>query len=82
MTTASSTSINILVPRPTPTPRGAVAVGLIANFVVDTLAWNKARVERRARVRDAMALRAYANSFRSSEPSLASELMAAADRAI
>ena len=77
----SNTTIITLVPAPAATPRGAIAVGLIATFVLDVLAWNRARLERRAKARDAMDLRAYANSIRNSEPSLAADLLAAADRA-
>ncbi len=73
--------IDTLVPAPTTAPRGAVAVGLIATFVLDILAWNKVRVARGRMLRDVIKLRAYANCIRYSEPSLASDLLAAADRA-
>ena len=73
--------IDTFVPAPTTTPRGAVAIGLIATFVQDILAWNKVRVDRARMLRDVIKLRDYANSLRYSAPSLAADLLAAADRA-
>jgi hypothetical protein len=71
-------TITTHVPAPRATPRGAIAVGLIINFVKDVQA---ARQARHALAKDAAALRRYALSFRNSDPSLVADLMAAADRA-
>jgi hypothetical protein len=67
--------------KPVEAPRGALLVGLIANFVVDLLAARKARVARRQLARDVAKLYEEANSMRSTSPSLAADLFAAADRA-
>lgn len=77
----STAVITTLVPAPTATPRGAIAVGLIANFVLDLMVWNRARIQRKRLQREIMNLRIYANAIRHSEPSLSSDLFAAADRA-
>jgi hypothetical protein len=74
-------TITTHVPAPRATPRGAIAVGLIINFVKDALAARQARQARHALAKDAAALRQYALSFRDSDPSLVADLMAAADRA-
>ncbi len=73
--------ITTLVPEPTIKPRGAAIAGLVFNLVFGALAWNRARTLRQRRQRDAISLRSYANSIRHSEPSLAADLLAAADRA-
>jgi hypothetical protein len=64
------------------TPRGAILVGLVANFVLDLLAARRARQERRRIERDVSALRVWANEVHRSNPSMAADLYAAADRAI
>jgi hypothetical protein len=62
-------------------PRVVLAVNALIEVAKSFVAWNQARAERGTLARDAMALRAYANQIRSSEPSLAADLFAAADRA-
>ncbi len=64
------------------TPRGAILVGLVANFMLDLLAARRARQARRRLEQDASALRVWANEVHRSNPSMAADLYAAADRAI
>ena len=78
----SPTRTTIDVPaRSVAAPRGALLVGLVANFAVDAMAAWKARRATRRMQRDAEQLRNLASSVRSSNPSLADDLLAAADRA-
>ncbi len=62
-------------------PRIVLAVNALVEVTKSFAAWNQARAARRTLAQDAMDLRAYASRIRSSEPSLAADLFAAADRA-
>lgn len=77
----SAARITVNVPaQQVATPRGAIAVGIVATFIVDLLAARKVRQERRRYERDLADLREMARDMRQSSPSLAADLLAAADR--
>jgi hypothetical protein len=74
--TAAIYSLSLARPAPVAVPRGALWVGWMADLVV---AWRaRQRLERRAQ--DAASLRRWAQRLQVSEPSLAADLRAAADR--
>jgi hypothetical protein len=74
--TAATLSLSLARPAPVAVPRGAVWVGWMADLVV---AW-RVRQELDRRARDAASLRRWAQRLQMSEPSLAADLRAAADR--
>ncbi len=79
----SVAQITVNVPaKPVAVPRGALLFGLIADFVLELSAARKARNARRQLERDTLELRSLAQSLRSTAPSLAADLLAAADRSL
>jgi hypothetical protein len=68
------------VPEAREAPRAVAAVEAAIDLVIGLKAWFKSQSERRSIAHDAMALRSYAMDLRASQPSLAADLMAAADR--
>jgi hypothetical protein len=73
MTTAT---LSIARPATVAVPRGALWVGWLADLAI---AW-RARQQLERRAHDAAALRRWAQRLQMSEPSLAADLRAAADR--
>jgi hypothetical protein len=77
---ATPLSMQVSVPDVREAPRALAAVEAAIDLAFGVKTWFKSEAQRRRIARDAMALRAYAREMRASQPSLANDLTAAADR--
>lgn len=76
----TATTITVHVPEERGVPRAMAFIELALTFSIGLKRYISKKLSERALKRDAMALRAYADSIRHSDPSLAADLFAAADR--
>lgn len=80
---SAAATVSLARPAPVAVPRGALWVGWLADLAVALRARRRAAAAQSdtlERARDAAALRRWASRFQDTEPSLAADLRAAADR--
>jgi hypothetical protein len=78
----STTTITVQIPAPRSIPRGATLVGAIYDAVVSYRRYRAEATRLRQRSVDADAVRRYAATLQNSDPGMAADLRAAADRHI
>lgn len=76
----SSTTITVQIPAPRSIPRGATLVGALYDAVVSYRRYRAEANRLRQRAHDAEAVRRYAALIQGSDPGMAADLRAAADR--
>jgi hypothetical protein len=79
-TTTASRNVLVHVPETRPAPRALAVIETLIDLFMGLRAHRRHAAQQHQARRDAQALRRYASSLKASEPSLASDLMAAADR--
>lgn len=78
----STTTITVQTPAPRSIPRGATLVGAIVDAVIAYRRYRAEAARQAKRAADAEAVRSFAARIQNSDPGMAADLRAAADRHI